>query len=112
MPVRLSNHVGHRRFRTSNSCRRLRNFAAKLRARALARPELTIMRRYLTLTSLLVLGVASGPLPIVSLNAPAGAAAQASPQSCIAIVLPSAKGAAGDATAFATSLRELFVSYL
>ena len=38
--------------------------------------------------------------------------AQASAPACIAIVLPSAKGAAGDATEFATSLRELFVSYL
>ncbi len=39
-------------------------------------------------------------------------AAQPSAPACIAIVLPSAKGASGDATAFATSLRELFVSYL
>ena len=39
-------------------------------------------------------------------------ATQTSAPACIAIVLPSAKGAAGDATAFATSLRELFVSYL
>jgi hypothetical protein len=31
---------------------------------------------------------------------------------CIALVLPSAKGAAGDATEFAKSLRELFTSYL
>jgi hypothetical protein len=71
------------------------------------------MRRYLTLTSLLLFGVASGSLPTVSLHAQAAsvAAAPSSP-SCIAIVLPSAKGAAGDATAFATSLRELFVSYL
>jgi hypothetical protein len=37
---------------------------------------------------------------------------QAAAPTCIAIVLPSAKGAAGDATEFATSLRELFVSYL
>ena len=37
---------------------------------------------------------------------------QAASPACIAIVLPSAKGAAGDATAFATSLRELFISYL
>ena len=71
------------------------------------------MRRYLALTSLLLLGVAPGFLPIVSLHAQAAAGtAQASSPSCIAIVLPSAKGAAGDATAFATSLRDLFVSYL
>jgi hypothetical protein len=38
--------------------------------------------------------------------------AHAAPPACIAIVLPSAKGASGNATAFATSLRELFVSYL
>lgn len=42
--------------------------------------------------------------PPVSAAAPAAV--------CIAIVLPSAKGAAGDATEFATSLRDLFVSYL
>ena len=42
----------------------------------------------------------------------APAAAQASTPTCIAIVLPSAKGAAGDATEFANSLRELFTSYL
>lgn len=31
---------------------------------------------------------------------------------CIAIVLPSARGVDGDATAFSTSLRDLFISYL
>ena len=38
-------------------------------------------------------------------------AAQATP-ACIAIMLPSARGVDGDATAFSTSLRELFMSYL
>ena len=33
-------------------------------------------------------------------------------QTCVAIVLPSAKGIDGDATEFAKNLRELFVSYL
>jgi len=33
-------------------------------------------------------------------------------QACVAIVLPSARGVDGDATAFATSLRDLFMSYL
>ena len=37
--------------------------------------------------------------------------AQAAP-ACIAIMLPSAHGVEGDATAFSTSLRELFMSYL
>ena len=36
----------------------------------------------------------------------------ASNQACIAIVLPSATGVDGDATAFASSLRDLFISYL
>ncbi len=47
------------------------------------------------------------------------AAAQAPPvptsseaQTCIAIVLPSVKGATGDATGFAISLRDLLISYL
>jgi len=40
------------------------------------------------------------------------AATPASAPTCIAIVLPSAKGIDGDATEFATSLRDLFVSYL
>jgi hypothetical protein len=33
-------------------------------------------------------------------------------QTCVALVLPSATGVDGDATAFATSLRDLFASYL
>ena len=45
-----------------------------------------------------------------------GAIASAQPaptaQTCVAIVLPSARGVDGDATAFATSLRDLFMSYL
>lgn len=60
----------------------------------------------------------SGLLAVVALM---GAAAQAWAQSpaaaapdptCIGVVLPSAKGASGDATQFASSLRDLFVSYL
>ncbi len=36
----------------------------------------------------------------------------ASSQTCVAIVMPSATGVDGDATAFSTSLRDLFASYL
>lgn len=43
----------------------------------------------------------------VGAQAPAGDA-----QTCIAVVLPSVKGASGDATAFADALRERFVSFL
>ena len=39
-------------------------------------------------------------------------AAAASGQACVAIVMPSATGVDGDATAFSTSLRDLFASYL
>ena len=39
-------------------------------------------------------------------------AASTGGQTCVAIVLPSATGIDGDATAFANSLRDLFVSYL
>ena len=38
--------------------------------------------------------------------------ATAAPGACIAVVLPSAQGIAGDATEFSKSLRELFLSYL
>jgi hypothetical protein len=41
----------------------------------------------------------------------AAPASQATP-ACIAIMLPGARGVDGDATAFSTSLRELFMSYL
>jgi hypothetical protein len=40
------------------------------------------------------------------------AATAASSQACVAIVMPSATGVDGDATAFSTSLRDLFASYL
>lgn len=40
------------------------------------------------------------------------AAATASSQACVAIVMPSATGVDGDATAFSTSLRDLFAGYL
>lgn len=43
---------------------------------------------------------------------PRPSAAQNDAQTCIAIVLPSIKGADGDATGFANSLRELLTSYL
>ena len=47
---------------------------------------------------------------------PGGGQASSQPASsqasCVAIMLPSARGVDGDATAFATSLRDLFVSYL
>jgi hypothetical protein len=57
---------------------------------------------------------------ILGLGLPSSASAQtaatdaaaASNQTCIAIVLPSATGIDGDATAFASSLRDLFASYL
>jgi hypothetical protein len=72
-----------------------------------------MMRRDFMLTSLLLLAVASGSQPIAALHAQAASgAAQAAAPSCIAIVLPSATGAAGDATEFAKSLRDLFASYL
>ena len=48
---------------------------------------------------------------LAAAQAAAGAPA-ASGQACVAIVLPSVKGAEGDATAFAESLRELLASYL
>jgi len=44
--------------------------------------------------------------------APERQAAAASEPACVAIMLPSAKGVDGDATAFSTSLRDLFASYL
>jgi hypothetical protein len=68
-------------------------------------------RRHVAAALTLAVGLAFVP----TATAPAFAqssAAQASTPTCIAIVLPSAKGAAGDATEFAMSLRELFVSYL
>lgn len=72
-----------------------------------------MIRRYIKLTSLLLIGVGFASLSSVSLSAQAASAAvPATSASCIAIVLPSAKGAAGDATEFAKSLRELFISYL
>lgn len=72
-----------------------------------------MMPGYFTLTSLLLLGCAFGSASIVPVRAQAApGGAQTSSPACIAIVLPSAKGAAGDATEFAKSLRELFVSYL
>ena len=42
----------------------------------------------------------------------AASQAPSSATACVAIMLPSARGVDGDATAFATSLRELFMSYL
>jgi hypothetical protein len=42
----------------------------------------------------------------------AAAPAAASSQACVAIVMPSATGVDGDATAFSTSLRDLLASYL
>src|SRR5918993_3450855 len=39
-------------------------------------------------------------------------AAATNEAACVAIVLPSARGVDGDATAFSTSLRDLFTSYL
>ena len=72
-----------------------------------------MMRRYFTLTSTLLVGFGLASASTVPLHAQAvPAGAQAGSPSCIAIVLPSVKGAAGDATEFARSLRELFVSYL
>jgi hypothetical protein len=68
-------------------------------------------RRHFAAAFTLTVGITFAP----ATTAPALAqspAAQVSTPTCIAIVLPSAKGAAGDATEFATSLRELFVSYL
>ena len=58
--------------------------------------------------SAMVLGLA---LTTAAMPSPAEAQ-EPSNQSCIAIVLPSVKGADGDATEFANSLRELFASYL
>jgi hypothetical protein len=43
---------------------------------------------------------------------PRPSAAQGSAQTCIAVVLPSVRGAEGDATAFANALRNLLTSYL
>lgn len=40
------------------------------------------------------------------------ASAPADAPACVAVVLPSVKGATGDATAFASALRDLLVSYL
>jgi hypothetical protein len=72
-----------------------------------------MMRRYFTLTSILLFGVALESASIVPVGAQAAPdGGQSSSPSCIALVLPSAKGAAGDATEFAKSLRELFASYL
>jgi hypothetical protein len=59
--------------------------------------------------------IACGWVTSAALAQPAPATApgsQAGAPTCIALVLPSAKGAAGDATEFAKSLRELFTSYL
>ena len=66
------------------------------------------------LPTVLFVGMAVVSLGSTSTTHAQGApvAAQAGTQTCIAIVLPSAKGAAGDATEFANSLRELFTSYL
>ena len=55
--------------------------------------------------------LAGSPSPARAQAGTAGAAAPGS-QACVAIVLPSAKGIDGDATAFANSLRDLFVGYL
>lgn len=62
--------------------------------------------RFSTPALLLGLVLTTAALP------PAARAQEPSNQSCIAIVLPSVKGADGDATEFANSLRELFASYL
>jgi len=45
-------------------------------------------------------------------GAPASAQPVSKPAACIAVMLPSARGVDGDATAFSTSLRDLFMSYL
>jgi hypothetical protein len=70
-------------------------------------------RRSFAVASTLVAGLAVGVSPLmVSVRANPPQGSQAGSPTCIAIVLPSATGAAGDATEFATSLRDLFVSYL
>jgi hypothetical protein len=66
-------------------------------------------RQHFAAALTLAAGFAVGPPASAHANPPG---VQAPAPTCIAIVLPSAKGAAGDATEFATSLRELFVSYL
>lgn len=70
-----------------------------------------MMSRYLTFTAALIATVVATGSSSATLQA-SSEPAQASAPSCIAIVLPSVKGASGDATEFAQSLRELFVSYL
>ena len=67
--------------------------------------------RHFAVTLTFAIGFAFSPSTTTSALAQSPGA-QASAPACIAVVLPSAKGATGDATAFATSLRELFVSYL
>ncbi len=55
---------------------------------------------------------AAALLLVTPAAAQTGGEAPAADQACIAMVLPSATGVGGDATAFAGSLRELFNSYL
>ena len=72
-------------------------------------------RRTLPLRSGFAVAIAIGaclPTSAASAQGTAASAGVTRTQACIAIVLPSAKGIDGDATAFASSLRELFVSYL
>lgn len=53
-----------------------------------------------------------GSVSAASAQAAGAESAASNNQTCVAIVLPSASGVDGDATAFASSLRDLFVSYL
>lgn len=61
-----------------------------------------------------VLGVLLPALQATAQTSPPSAAEPSSlpASACVAVVLPSASGVAGDATAFSTSLRGLMVSYL
>ena len=59
-----------------------------------------------------VIHLLAGSIAPASAQDPAAPAAAASSQACVAIVMPSATGVDGDATAFSTSLRDLFASYL
>jgi hypothetical protein len=57
------------------------------------------------------LGVAS-LFAVVAAVTPVSAQETPSPQTCVAVMLPSVQGAEGSATAVASAVRDLFVSYL
>jgi hypothetical protein len=65
------------------------------------------------LSTMVLASVLASAINVVSAEAASPwQAATAGEPACVAIVLPSARGVDGDATAFSTSLRELFMSYL